>query len=251
MAQGLSTDEVRPTPLDLPRRPAPFGPLARAQRPMPSALFDRARSWSRIRHRRASDDGAVPGVAGQRRACRHARHRLWLRLRRARNCSAQARCSACDGGGHRPAGSARNTRQCDAQPRGGQAHRRPGWSAFDRRLPTSCSPTFSRARWRISRRRSQRLVSDGGRLALSGILRDQAPAVARRYSPWFDMTPATFRDDWARLDGVRNSRLLRMLTQCPNCQTTFRVTAEILRVAEGQVRCGRCQTQFDALEQSD
>lgn len=39
-----------------------------------------------------------------------------------------------------------------------------------------------------------------------------------------------------------------MLTQCPNCQTTFRVTSEILRVAQGQVRCGRCQTQFDALE---
>lgn len=39
-----------------------------------------------------------------------------------------------------------------------------------------------------------------------------------------------------------------MLTQCPSCQTTFRVTSEILRVAEGQVRCGRCQTQFDALE---
>jgi predicted Zn finger-like uncharacterized protein len=39
-----------------------------------------------------------------------------------------------------------------------------------------------------------------------------------------------------------------LLTQCPNCQTTFRVTSEILRVAEGQVRCGRCQTQFDAME---
>jgi predicted Zn finger-like uncharacterized protein len=39
-----------------------------------------------------------------------------------------------------------------------------------------------------------------------------------------------------------------VLTQCPNCQTTFRVTSEILRVAHGQVRCGRCQTQFDALE---
>lgn len=39
-----------------------------------------------------------------------------------------------------------------------------------------------------------------------------------------------------------------MLTQCPNCQTTFRVTSEILRVAHGQVRCGRCHTQFDALE---
>lgn len=39
-----------------------------------------------------------------------------------------------------------------------------------------------------------------------------------------------------------------MLTQCPSCQTTFRVTSEILRVAHGQVRCGRCHTQFDALE---
>jgi predicted Zn finger-like uncharacterized protein len=39
-----------------------------------------------------------------------------------------------------------------------------------------------------------------------------------------------------------------MLTQCPNCQTIFRVTSEILRVAEGQVRCGRCQRQFNALE---
>jgi predicted Zn finger-like uncharacterized protein len=39
-----------------------------------------------------------------------------------------------------------------------------------------------------------------------------------------------------------------MLTQCPSCQTTFRVTSEILRVAYGQVRCGRCQTQFDATE---
>jgi predicted Zn finger-like uncharacterized protein len=39
-----------------------------------------------------------------------------------------------------------------------------------------------------------------------------------------------------------------VLTQCPNCQTTFRITSEILRVAHGQVRCGRCQTQFDALE---
>jgi predicted Zn finger-like uncharacterized protein len=39
-----------------------------------------------------------------------------------------------------------------------------------------------------------------------------------------------------------------LLTQCPNCQTTFRITSEILRVAHGQVRCGRCHTQFDALE---
>jgi ribosomal protein L11 methyltransferase len=49
------------------------------------------------------------------------------------------------------------------------------------------------------------LLSAGGRLTMSGILREQTPAVARRYSPWFDMAPATLRDDWARLDGVRNS----------------------------------------------
>ncbi len=43
------------------------------------------------------------------------------------------------------------------------------------------------------------------------------------------------------------ARYNQMLTQCPNCQTTFRVTPEILQVAAGQVRCGRCQTQFDAV----
>jgi predicted Zn finger-like uncharacterized protein len=38
-----------------------------------------------------------------------------------------------------------------------------------------------------------------------------------------------------------------VLTQCPNCQTVFRVTSVILRAAHGQVRCGRCNTQFDAI----
>lgn len=39
-----------------------------------------------------------------------------------------------------------------------------------------------------------------------------------------------------------------MLTQCPACLTIFRVTGPILRMGHGQVRCGRCETQFDALE---
>lgn len=39
-----------------------------------------------------------------------------------------------------------------------------------------------------------------------------------------------------------------MLTECPTCQTVFRVTSTILRAAHGQVRCGRCNTQFDAIE---
>ncbi|HET7921481.1 MAG TPA: DUF3426 domain-containing protein [Gammaproteobacteria bacterium] len=37
-----------------------------------------------------------------------------------------------------------------------------------------------------------------------------------------------------------------MLTTCTECGTRFRLTAEQLRRAEGQVRCGRCGEVFDA-----
>jgi len=36
-------------------------------------------------------------------------------------------------------------------------------------------------------------------------------------------------------------------TQCPECGTVFRVTAPVLRAAQGQVRCGVCDASFDAL----
>jgi predicted Zn finger-like uncharacterized protein len=39
-----------------------------------------------------------------------------------------------------------------------------------------------------------------------------------------------------------------MYSQCPECQTRFRVTAEVLRAAHGTVRCGRCGSAFDALD---
>jgi len=38
-----------------------------------------------------------------------------------------------------------------------------------------------------------------------------------------------------------------MYSQCPDCQTRFRVTADALRAAHGTVRCGRCGSAFDAL----
>jgi predicted Zn finger-like uncharacterized protein len=38
-----------------------------------------------------------------------------------------------------------------------------------------------------------------------------------------------------------------MYTECPACQTVFRVTAITLRTAHGQARCGICNTTFDAL----
>jgi ribosomal protein L11 methyltransferase len=46
-------------------------------------------------------------------------------------------------------------------------------------------------------------VTAGGCLVLSGILQNQAEAVASRYAPWFDIAPVVVRDGWARLDGVR------------------------------------------------
>jgi predicted Zn finger-like uncharacterized protein len=39
-----------------------------------------------------------------------------------------------------------------------------------------------------------------------------------------------------------------MFTQCPECNTAFRVTAEVLKRAAGQVRCGGCGIAFNALE---
>lgn len=38
-----------------------------------------------------------------------------------------------------------------------------------------------------------------------------------------------------------------MYSQCPDCLTRFRVTADALRAARGTVRCGQCGAAFDAL----
>lgn len=38
-----------------------------------------------------------------------------------------------------------------------------------------------------------------------------------------------------------------MYTQCPQCDTIFRVNAALLRAAQGQVRCGVCDATFDAI----
>jgi len=38
-----------------------------------------------------------------------------------------------------------------------------------------------------------------------------------------------------------------MYTQCPDCDTAFRVTADVLKQAAGKVRCGGCGNAFNAL----
>ena len=39
-----------------------------------------------------------------------------------------------------------------------------------------------------------------------------------------------------------------LFTRCPDCQTNFRITADALRKADGQVRCGHCSAVFNAYE---
>lgn len=41
---------------------------------------------------------------------------------------------------------------------------------------------------------------------------------------------------------------MSMVTQCPSCATTFRVTPQQLQAHHGMVRCGRCATVFDGFK---
>ena len=47
--------------------------------------------------------------------------------------------------------------------------------------------------------------------------------------------------------GVR-PRQTMLLTQCPACETAFRLTLDDLAIAAGQVQCGHCQHIFNAIE---
>lgn len=47
------------------------------------------------------------------------------------------------------------------------------------------------------------IVRPGGRIALSGLLLEQAAAVTEAYRPWFDIDLTGTRDDWGLLTGVR------------------------------------------------
>ncbi len=49
------------------------------------------------------------------------------------------------------------------------------------------------------------------------------------------------------IDRFKKVRRL-MYTQCPDCSTAFRVTADVLKQAAGKVRCGGCGHAFNALE---
>jgi ribosomal protein L11 methyltransferase len=43
----------------------------------------------------------------------------------------------------------------------------------------------------------------GGKIALSGILKEQVEAVSAIYSPWFDMQVPVYMDAWVLLTGIK------------------------------------------------
>jgi predicted Zn finger-like uncharacterized protein len=51
------------------------------------------------------------------------------------------------------------------------------------------------------------------------------------------------------MSGAASTRgdLYSVFTQCSKCETVFRLSAEVLRAAGGQVRCGKCGEVFNAL----
>ncbi|MGL4516458.1 50S ribosomal protein L11 methyltransferase [Shewanella sp.] len=49
-------------------------------------------------------------------------------------------------------------------------------------------------------------VKPGGKLALSGLLKEQAQEISEFYDQWFDMDEAAHKEDWSRLTGTRKSQ---------------------------------------------
>ena len=41
---------------------------------------------------------------------------------------------------------------------------------------------------------------------------------------------------------------MSIITKCPGCGTTFRVTPQQLQAQHGMVRCGRCANVFDGFK---
>src|ERR1700749_5174915 len=58
---------------------------------------------------------------------------------------------------------------------------------------------------------------------------------------------------WCRslseMSGAASTRgdIPSVFTQCSQCETVFKLSAEVLRAAGGQVRCGKCGEVFNAL----
>jgi len=51
---------------------------------------------------------------------------------------------------------------------------------------------------------------------------------------------------WQARSATYNAAIMTLAVQCPQCLTAFKVVQDQLKVANGWVRCGRCEQVFDA-----
>ena len=99
----------------------------------------------------------------------------------------------------------------------------------------------------------RRRLRRGGQIVLSGILATQAEKVSSVYQTYFNMDAVKHKGDWVLLSGRLKtpSEMLgeeECVTICPNCDESFIVSAEDLDLADGEVRCGECDTIFFAID---
>ena len=57
-----------------------------------------------------------------------------------------------------------------------------------------------------------KLVSSGGKIALSGILAEQVAQVEKAYQPWFELSAPTYQAEWVLLIGCRRNACLTLNT---------------------------------------
>ena len=150
----------------------------------------------RLRHRHPCQHRPVPDVARRPRRGRRARHRLWLRLgraRRSRPCELGARARTPSTSTHRRCSPPAKTPPPTASVAACTSTHRP------RRCPraaTCCSRTSCPAPCARWRRRSPACCSPAGEVVLAGILEHEVPDVTAAYAAWFDVARFGGRDGW-------------------------------------------------------
>ncbi len=190
--------------------------------------------------------------------CRPQRHRLRLRLRHPGDCRAETRRGPRDGGRSGPPGAARDARQRDSQRRrlehrrarrrcGGRRHGgRRGDAGHCLAAPAYCVMANILAGPLIELAPKLTAACEpGGYLLLSGLLEDPGlrgkSRLRRVLLIWCRSLSA--------MTGAASTlgEALKLFTQCSKCETVFKLSAEVLRAAGGQVRCGKCGEVFNAL----
>jgi len=104
-------------------------------------------------------------------------------------------------------------------------------------------------------------VAAGGSLIMAGLLQGQAAAVQAAYPGFNFASPLAYQgspiaEALSALGEIPGGAAVivnatdppPLITECPNCQTRFRVGESQLQIAHGRVRCGACLAVFAGVD---